>query len=196
MSTLHQLLDKKNNSPLVRILLHSLLWLTYWALGYYFNTISLNIFSATDLSWMEALSTTLNLLLFYYPFMYFTWPLLAKNKKYLLFIAVFIGQLILFTVLFEIQERLLIEYCEACRQIIARIPSDLWGGVNQDLSSGILSSFLSLGTLYILIGKLSPVIAIKLALDYAKERTNLIELEKENLQLEFNFLRSQVNPHF
>ncbi|RZJ56668.1 MAG: hypothetical protein EOO45_28500 [Flavobacterium sp.] len=38
--------------------------------------------------------------------------------------------------------------------------------------------------------------AIKLALDYAKERTNLIELEKENLQLEFNFLRSQVNPHF
>ncbi|RYY66136.1 MAG: hypothetical protein EOO13_16220, partial [Chitinophagaceae bacterium] len=196
MSTLHQVLDKKNKSPFVRTFLHILLWLTYWALGYYFNTISLNIFSATDLSWMEALSTTLNLLLFYYPFMYFTWPRLAKKKKYILFIVVFVLQLILFTVLFEIQERLLIEYCEACRQIIARIPQDLLGAHNQDLSSGILSSFLSLGTLYILIGKLSPVIAIKLALDYAKERTNLIELEKENLQLEFNFLRSQVNPHF
>lgn len=190
------IVQKKNTQPSFRLLLHISLWTAYFISGYYFNKISFNLFAGTSFSWKEPLANTINLIAFYYPFMYLTWPLLAKKRKYALGICLLILQILLFTILLKVAERTLLLYCAECREIMGQLRQDLFGPQSQTFINGILSSFLSLGTLYVLIFKLSPVIAIKLALDYARERTTSIGLEKENLLLEFNFLQSQVNPHF
>lgn len=91
---------------------------------------------------------------------------------------------------------MLIANCSSCADILAQMPSSMNQGLRQTLFEGIMSSFLSLGIVYVLIARLSPVIAFKLSLDFIKERNAAIELEKENILLEFNFLKSQVNPHF
>ena len=196
MISIQHILHKKNNSTLFRVMLHIVLWIGYYLISYYFNTISLNLFSGTSYSWMEPIASTANLVLFYYPFMYMTWPIFIKEKKYVMGLFITIVQVLLYTVILEIEERQILLYCDECRQILIRIPQDLLGTNQQQLGAGIMSSFLSLGALYILIARLSPVIAIKIALDYAKEKTAAAELEKENLQLEFDLLQSQVNPHF
>lgn len=196
MNFLERLVQRKNASQLTRIGLHLLFWLVYGLISYYFNTISLNIFSQTYLAWAEPLCNVVNLVLFYYPFIYFTWPSLFQKKKYLWGILILFIQLLLYTVLFEIQERWLIEGCSSCKEILLKMPADMQQSVEQPLLQGITGSFFTFGIVYILIARLSPVVAIKLLFDYIKERTAAIELEKENILLEFNFLKSQVNPHF
>ena len=196
MNILERIVEKKNESQLTRLGLHVLFWLVYGLISFYFNTISLNIFSQTYLAWAEPVCNVINLVIFYYPFMYFTWPHLFRNKRYLWGILVVFIQLLLYTVLFEIQERWLIEGCVACQVILQKMPADMQQSVTQPLLQGIIGSLFTFGIVYVLIARLSPVIAIKLLFDYIKERTAAIELEKENILLEFNFLKSQVNPHF
>jgi hypothetical protein len=196
MISLTRLIQKKYSSKSFRVTLHAGFWLAYWGISYYFNTISFNIFANTPLAWQEPVFTVLNLLIFYYPFMYFTWPLLVKRKKYLAGVLLLFLQVVLYTVIYKVAERELTNHCVSCQEILAGLPSRFKPGVNQPLMGAILSAFLSLGIFYVLIARLSPVIAIKIALDFTRERTAAIELEKENLLLEFNFLKSQVNPHF
>ncbi len=146
--------------------------------------------------WIEPLFSTANLMLFYYPLMYFTWAVLVKRKRIFAGVVVLVLQIILYTIIYEILERQMIAHCSTCLEILAEIPERFKTGMDQLLIPGILSTLLSGGVVYILIAKLSPVIALKIALDYTHERTTALELEKENIQLEFNLLKSQVNPHF
>ncbi len=196
MNLLEKLVNKKNKSKLFRINLHIIFWFFYWLIGYYFNTISFNIFSSTILSWTEPLCNVLNLLFFYYPLMYLIWPNYLRKKKYLIGILFIFFQILIYTVFYEFQERLLLANCPSCVDILAKMPSSVKQGTEVPLFEGIAGSLYSLGILYVLIARLSPVIAIKVSLDFIQERTAAIELEKENILLEFNFLKSQVNPHF
>jgi hypothetical protein len=196
MVLLQKLISRKNNSIPFRILLHVALWLFYWAISAYFNTISYNLFANTRLAWLDPLFGMVNLMLFYYPFIYLTWPLLFKKKKYLAGILLLLVQVIIYTIIFEVLERQLINYCSSCKELLTQLPAQFRQGLQQTLLAGVMSSLASVGILYILMAKLSPIIAIKIALDFSQERIAAAELEKENLLLEFNFLKSQVNPHF
>lgn len=196
MIPLQKLINKKYTSLPFRVILHVGLWFLYWAINYYFNTISFNFFARTVLAWLDPLFGTLNLIIFYYPFMYLTLPLFFKRKKYFWGVLLLCVQIIIFTVLYEVQERQLIAHCTSCADILAQLPPIFKQDQDQPPLDGIMSSLFSFGIIYVLIVKLSPVIAIKIALDFTRERTDTIELEKENLLLEFNFLKSQVNPHF
>lgn len=128
--------------------------------------------------------------------MYIVWPNYLRKKKYLSGILLLCIQSTLYTVLHELQERFLLINCTTCAEILAQLPASLKQSMGQSLFQGITSSLFSLGIFYILIARLSPVIAIKVSLDYIRERTAAVELEKENILLEFNFLKAQVNPHF
>lgn len=196
MNSLEKLVEAKNKKMIFRVALHLFFWLIYWLISYYFNTISINLYAGTQLVWAEPLCDVLNLLLFYYPFVYFIWPILFRKRKYLAGIILLALQVLLYTFLYELQERLLIRYCPSCKAILATLPPSMNSSAEQSLMDGMLTSFLSLGIFYVLVARLSPVLAIKFSLDFIKERTASLELEKENILLEFNFLKAQVNPHF
>ena len=196
MHALERFLKLKNNNRSFRVTVHVIFWLIYWLISYYFNTISLNIFASTPLAWLEPLCSIVNLLIFYYPLMYVVWPRFFRKGKYATGVLLLFMQVLAYTILYELQERMLITNCSSCADILAQMPASMNQGLRQTLFEGIMSSFLSLGIVYVLIARLSPVIAFKLSLDFTKERNAAIELEKENILLEFNFLKSQVNPHF
>lgn len=196
MRFLEKIVSKKNKSLLIRTGLHILFWVLYWLTAYYFNTVSLNIFTGTSMMWKEPLLSVLNLVLFYYPFMYFVWPLFLRNKKIAAGLFLLVLQILIYTFLFEIQERWLLANCSSCKEILAQLPAAMKQGTDEPLLRGVAGSLLSLGIFYVLIARLSPVIAFKIAFDFIKTRTNALELEKENILLEFRFLKAQVNPHF
>lgn len=196
MNFLERIVSKKNTNLLFRVGLHLLFWLLYWLTAYYFNTVSLNIFAGTFIAWLEPLLNVFNLVLFYYPFVYFIWPLLLKNKKYVTGVLLLLIQILIYTILFEVQERWLITNCSSCKELLSQMPAVVRQGTKEPLLQGIASSLFSLGIFYVLIARLSPVIAFKIAFDFIKARTNAMELEKENILLEFRFLKAQVNPHF
>lgn len=128
--------------------------------------------------------------------MYIIWPKFLRKRKYVVGLLFIFLQILIYTVLYELQERWLLVNCPSCAEILAQMPSGVKQSTEKPLLEGIVSSLFSLGILYVLIARLSPVIAIKISLDFIRERTAAIELEKENILLEFNFLKSQVNPHF
>lgn len=196
MSLLERIIGKKNTNLLFRMGLQLLFWLLYWLTAYYFNTVSLNIFAGSFVAWLEPLLNVFNLMLFYYPFIYFVWPLLLKNKKYVTGSLVLLLQILIYTVLFEVQERWLITNCSSCKEMLSQMPVVIRQGANEPLLQGVAGSLFSLGIFYVLIARLSPVIAFKIAFDFIRARTNAMELEKENILLEFRFLKAQVNPHF
>ena len=196
MSLLERILKLTNENKYVRVWFHVFFWIFYWLITYYFNTISLNIFSKTFLAWLEPLCNVLNLILFYYPFMYIIVPFFLKKKRYLIGIIFLLTQIIIYALLSEIQERFLIEHCITCKDILAQMPASITQSLQQSLFIGITSSLLSFGIIFVLIAKLSPVMAFKISIDLVKAQKTAIELEKVNILLEFNFLKSQVNPHF
>jgi LytS/YehU family sensor histidine kinase len=53
-----------------------------------------------------------------------------------------------------------------------------------------------MGMLIGLIFSVSVPLAIKIAIQSFRQQIAAIKLAKENVELEFNFLKSQVNPHF
>jgi two-component system LytT family sensor kinase len=67
------------------------------------------------------------------------------------------------------------------------------------LSSGLSGIFLFKNVAEILLDLsylLSPALIIKLLVGLSNMRTQAIELQRDNLNLELAFLRSQINPHF
>jgi LytS/YehU family sensor histidine kinase len=59
--------------------------------------------------------------------------------------------------------------------------------------------FLKISSMGIIIGLMFSIalpLSIKLGMQALRQQFRSMQLAKENLQLEFNFLRSQVNPHF
>ena len=68
------------------------------------------------------------------------------------------------------------------------------------LQTGLFSRlFLKIGSLGTIIGLMFSIalpLSIKLGMQSLRQQFRSMQLAKENLQLEFNFLRSQVNPHF
>jgi LytS/YehU family sensor histidine kinase len=60
----------------------------------------------------------------------------------------------------------------------------------------IFVRLLSLGIVYEIFISLALPLTIKIMAEYITARINALELQRENMRLEFNFLKSQVNPHF
>ena len=60
----------------------------------------------------------------------------------------------------------------------------------------VSSRIVSLGALFGLVVYLTPAMALKVALAYHQQFTRNLKLSRDNIQLELNFLKAQVNPHF
>jgi hypothetical protein len=192
---IHTLLDKVSQRPAYRLLLHVLFWLAFTGVGYYFNNISFNQFD-TRATWYISAKNTLVAVFFFYPFMYFIIPTLFRRKRY---IAGLLSSLLLVFLYGWIDawgEKQIVNNCTACMAYVLQHNNEYGRFLQMTSFNMMIVRLLSLGLFYQLFINLSIPLAIKVGSDFYQQKIKLLKTAQANLQLEFNLLKSQINPHF
>jgi hypothetical protein len=179
-----------------RVLLHLLFWVLVFASGYYFGTISFNAVRGTPATYLLAVKTTVVSALAFYTLMYGIVPWFGKKRSWVGGVLLFLLWLLLTACLDSLGDLLIFHKCAACGQRLAQASPDYYRFLQTDFPNILLVRIISGGFLYMLILQLSLPVAIKFARNAFRKTVQALQLSKDNLQLEFNFLKAQVNPHF
>lgn len=182
----------------IRISLHLLFWTVLFGVKLYLIHISFNVYSSlpTATHLLLALASTMVLAMFYYIAVYVILPKTLLKKHYfacfvLLTVAVF-G----YTALDSFLELSIIGACKTCGNLMDREHAAYAAYLDRGLINVTLSRILGLGTPIFLLFALCIPFSIKMAITAFRNNIRALELAKDNLQLEFSFLKAQLNPHF
>jgi sensor histidine kinase YesM len=104
--------------------------------------------------------------------------------------------LLLYAVLDAIGDKQIIGNCADCMETLKGSNQAYYQFLQMPLTNIVLARVLSGGLLYQLLFQLGLPVAIKTGRNYYRQAVQQLQLAKDNLQLEFNFLKAQVNPHF
>jgi len=194
---LEKLSEKIYTHKQFRISAHLLFWLAEGLLTWYITIISFNTYrNLGDLLVCElSFVNTLNLALFYYPLIYMFIPQLRK-RKYFAGLTGIVCLLLLYTLINSLAEKMVLLRCTDCMQMLKSSNNDYYQFLHRDLLSRLLAKLASMGMLIGLVFSVSVPLAIKIAIQSFRQQIAAVKLAKENVELEFNFLKSQVNPHF
>lgn len=179
-----------------RIGLHLLFWLVLAGSNFYFNRISFNPFSASPATYLLAGKSVVLLALFYYALMYAIWPRFLKKRKFIAGGLLLILLLLLYAALDAWGDKQIIAGCAGCMEGLKGSSLAYYRFLQQPVHNIVLARLLSGGLLYQLLFQLSLPVALKTGRDYYRQAVQQLQLARDNLQLEFNFLKAQVNPHF
>lgn len=189
-------IEKRNASKAIRISSHILFWIVLFFSSYFLSKTSYDPYSATPLGYLFPLRSTLELVLFFYPLMYVLIPYFFEKKRWIPFILYF-TLLLYFIILIEaVSEKLTFYYCDSCAALAQERNPDYLSVLQKSVLDNFLFKSSSVGLYFNLLSGLLLPIAIKSSLGYYQIHIRNLELEKEKVQLELNFLKAQVNPHF
>lgn len=192
----HDLFSKTYTDRRYRVLLHLLFWTAMFASYFYFNTITFNPVRDTPAAYYLALKNTIEFAVAFYLLMYFIWPrYLAKRKWIKCLVALFVW-LVAVTALDAWADLLIFTGCNSCLQRLAQYNPDYYNFLQRNFPNIVFIRVITGGLLYHLVIQLSFPVAIKIGRSYFRQTVQQLQLAKDNLQLEFNFLKAQVNPHF
>jgi sensor histidine kinase YesM len=182
----------------LRIVLHLLFWGTLILIQQYLAGISFNSFHGWPQSMIFAniASGTIATMIFYYPFVYRIIPDYFSRKRFLAGLGLTLFFLIIFSLADIAREELVLKTCSSCMATLKADNSGYAPFLTKQITSRLLSKVLSLGSFIGLIFNIALPLSIKYGIMFIRQQILSSELSKQNLQLEFNFLRSQVNPHF
>lgn len=179
-----------------RWLLHLLMWLFIFAARYYISNISLNPYKTYNSGIvLNSFYATVSTAITYYLLVYFIYGKLFRRKKRLATVLALIALVIVYTWLDYFFEMLLMRD-STWKAITMRWNPEYYSYLQDNFFNILLKRVLTLGILYQLFLSLALPLFIKITLAYNREQLRLLELARQNVQLEFNFLKSQVNPHF
>ncbi|MHA4808790.1 sensor histidine kinase [Flavitalea flava] len=190
------ILDKSYSNPKMRAGAHVLFWSFIFGSGYYFSTISFNGYSTTPATWLVAIKSTLILATFYYTLMYFIFPSLLLKKRYVRGSLALVLLIFFYACADSYGDKSIFRECRDCASQLMKNQPVYYHYLQGPVSGIIMSRLFSLGLLYELLIFLSLPIALKTGRSYFRQTVQQLQLAKDNLQLEFNFLKAQVNPHF
>jgi len=190
------ILEKLHRYPPLRVCLHVLFWSIFYGIQFYIGKITLDAFRDTSAAFLTPFRMTFSLVCVYYPLVYYVLPYLFARGKYLPGTLSTILLIVVYTVLDFWCERLLFWLCQECFYILKTSLPEYYNFLQNSFVHIILARILTFGIVYQLIISIAVPLGIKLSLIYINERLQTLKLAKENSQLEFNFLKSQVNPHF
>ncbi|MDW3647622.1 MAG: histidine kinase [Bacteroidia bacterium] len=194
--SLEHIFEKRNSSKSGRIVSHLLFWLVVFGSSFYLIKSSFDPYRDTALSFLSPLRYTLGIALFYYPLMYRLIPQLLKDKNWFRFF-IYLSLLILIYVLFEaIGEKVVFEYCDECVAQAEQINPDYLSVIQKGLIDNILFKGSQIGLFLNLFSGVLLPFAIKNSLGYYRAYAQNLQFSKDKVQLELNFLKAQVNPHF
>ena len=104
--------------------------------------------------------------------------------------------MILYALADTLREGFILKDCAQCMESLKATNNGYSLFLHAPLHQRLFAKLASFGALIGLIFSLALPLSIKLGLQALRQQFRSLQLAKENLQLEFNFLRSQVNPHF
>lgn len=182
----------------LRVILHLSFWTLLFALRLYLTLITFNVYSGFPIGTRAVISlfNTGFIAAFYYVLVNVVWKYGLSKKKYLITFTIIIGLLVLYTVVDTITERLVLNTCRDCMVSLAKDQPGYYSLVRSDITNIVLKRLVSFGTPFSLILALFIPLCIKTTLNAYRSSINSLKLAKENIQLEFNFLKAQLNPHF
>jgi hypothetical protein len=182
----------------IRIALHLLFWTGLILTQQYLVGISFNSFHGWPRSSIFAniLASNICNAIFYYLFVYWVIPKYLYRKRFLAVIAGTFVLLIIHGLTDILREELIIKTCSTCMASLERDNSGYAPFLEKQVTDRLMSKVLSLGSLIGLIFNIALPLSIKYGIMFFRQQILSLKLSQENLQLEFNFLRSQVNPHF
>ncbi|MFB6453919.1 sensor histidine kinase [Chitinophaga sp. Hz27] len=189
--------ERIHNNMGLRAAMHILFWMVIFATNVYTTTISFNIFNKFDPSvlWELAAIGTISLAASYYAVINILVPWVRK-RNYAAAIIGFLLIVIFYALVNALTEKPILEGCSSCMAQLRSSGNGYAEFLQANWSGRLLAKVLSMGMLINLIYSLATPLAIKLTLQSFRQRLAASQLEKENIQLEFNFLKSQINPHF
>lgn len=189
-------IKQRNSSKTIRIGSHILFWIVLFFSSYFLSKSSYDPYSATPLGYLFPLRRTLELILFFYPLMYVLIPYFFERKRWVPFILYLL--LLLFFIIFieAVGEKITFHYCDTCAAMAQERDPDYLSILQKPVLDNFLFKSSNIGIYFNLFSGLLLPIAIKSSLGYYQIHTRNLELEKEKVQLELNFLKAQVNPHF
>lgn len=193
--SIETIIERLRQTKAGHIALHVLLWLFYFGALYYLGNISTNKYPG-DTAIMEYSKHTFTVMIVFYPLVYWVWPKYWMKKKYLQGILLIVLLIILYaTVAFYIEQAIL-STCEICMEQIKKNQNGYYDLLQKGAFSVIFLELVTLGIVYQLFLFLSFPLGVKILFENFKQRIATMRLKQENIQLEFNFLKAQVNPHF
>jgi hypothetical protein len=179
-----------------RLSLHFLFWLFFYGALLYAGSISLG--QSSDIrtqAWLTG-GNIFTAAIAYYLLVYGVWKRLLAKRKWLGGALSFVLLILLYAVADYARECLFLMPCKSCMEQL-RVKEPVYYHYLQ--SNGLqilLSRIASMGIVFQLFNFMAIPVGIKLGWEYVRQRIDTLRLQNENIQLEFNFLKSQVNPHF
>ncbi|WP_316840889.1 sensor histidine kinase [Pedobacter gandavensis] len=173
-----------------RVALHLVMWLTY---GIF---VELGLILSHKVSFYSSLffllhRITLNAVLFYL-FFYWIVPQFIRRRKITVAVLLTFGLLYISEIIQYLGMMLTYHYGEVDSPIM-KIQFEKMA----EHGFFYIFSFKNIiGDLIFIIASLSPFFCIKILVDILKLAYKRTQLEKEKAQMEINFLKSQLNPHF
>lgn len=181
-----------------RIAQHVVFWTLLFFLRFYLTLITFNVYSGlpVGVKAMISLFGTGFIAAFYYVLVNVIWKHILRKKKYLTTFIIITVLLVGYTVADTLTERLILNTCKGCMVSLAKDEPSYYNLVSSDITNIVLKRLLSFGTPFSLIFTLFIPLCLKTTLNAYRRSIDSLKLAKENVQLEFNFLKAQLNPHF
>jgi len=176
--------------------LHILFWLFFFGARLYINSISLNPYKVYPKGvLLSNVYATITTAIAYYLLVYWIYEKLYRRKKYIAAILSFIFLLVVYTSLDFLSETLLM-HDKRWMQLVETNAPEYYEYLKRSFPDILLTRVVSLGILFQLFVNLAFPLLVRMVMAYNREQLQALELARQNVQLEFNFLKSQVNPHF
>lgn len=181
-----------------RVALHVIFWLVLLSLRLYLTRIGFNVYSGFPLLqvFLLSLSGTVLSAAVFYAAAYRIWPKFLLRRKYAGAGALLLVMTICYTLIDAFIEKQVLMACPHCMAILERSGTGYSRLLATDVTNIAFVRLLSLGTPIALLIFLAVPVSVKTTLTAWRNNIKTLQLAKDNLQLEYNFLKAQVNPHF
>lgn len=187
--------QKIHDHPAGRVLLHVFLWIFFYGLQFYIVEISLGSNDEAT-AYLVPLKNTITTIIAFYLLIYFVWWRWWKSKRYVVAAAGTIAVILIYALVDYAAEQFILSYCQSCVETLKRNQPAYYEFLQNDSASILFARIISLGIVYQLILSLAIPAGIKFMLIYFRQRVQTLQLRNENMMLELNLLKAQINPHF
>lgn len=171
------------------------MWTFYYLAILYLASISFN--ADTGLAFfLRPLRYIIGSAVVFYLLMYWIWPTFLAKKKRLAGVLLIVAVIIFYAFLDELMERFILMNCAECLRNLQASQKGLYALFQRGTLNTVLVRLISAGIVYQLFVFLAFPVGLKIIFELLDKHIATLQLQRENIQLEFNFLKAQVSPHF